>query len=171
MLQLHELKILNSSKTWPHRGNLTTVLKSAPQNYPENALTPQSPWNSFKIVDLCYWWKENLRRAKKIVDALCQSIWSAYGWGPCNWKHTVCVSVVLQERPQKLITSSRCELPTGFSHGVEVSCVPRDWTGDLEFDPCLSGTAAVLELTPTKRNVMLFVFHPLLTTLSIFGVF
>jgi len=53
MLQLHKLKILNSSKTWPHRENLTTVLKSAPQNYPENALKPQSPWNSFKIVNLC----------------------------------------------------------------------------------------------------------------------
>ena len=52
MLQLHKFKILNSSKTWPDRENLTTVLKSAPQNYPENALKPQSPWNSFKIVDL-----------------------------------------------------------------------------------------------------------------------
>ena len=53
MLQLHKFKILNSSKTWPHRENLTTVLKSAPQNYAENGLKPQSPWNSVKIVDLC----------------------------------------------------------------------------------------------------------------------
>jgi len=32
--------------------NLTTVLKSAPQNYPKNALEPQSPRNSFKTVEL-----------------------------------------------------------------------------------------------------------------------
>jgi len=34
VVQLHKFKI--------HRENLTTVLKSAPQNYPKNALKPQS---------------------------------------------------------------------------------------------------------------------------------
>jgi len=59
--------MLNSSKTWPHRANLTTVLISAPQKYPENALKAQFPWNSFKIVDLCY-----LQKKDRIVY---QNIW------------------------------------------------------------------------------------------------
>ena len=52
-LQLHKFKISNSSKTRPLRKYQTTFLKSAPQNYPQNALKPQSPRNSFKIVELC----------------------------------------------------------------------------------------------------------------------
>jgi len=50
--QLRKYKISNSSKTWSHRENLTTVLKSAPQNYPENDLKSQTQQNSFKIVEL-----------------------------------------------------------------------------------------------------------------------
>jgi len=51
-LQFHKSKISNISKTWPHRQNLTTVFKSAPQNHPQNALKSQSLGNSFKIVEL-----------------------------------------------------------------------------------------------------------------------
>jgi len=53
-LQLYNLKIINSPKTWPLIENLTTVLKSTRQNYPENSFKSQSPRNSFKIVELCY---------------------------------------------------------------------------------------------------------------------
>ena len=51
-LQLRKSKISNTSKTRPNKKNLTTVLKSASQNYPQNAVKPESPRNSFKIVEL-----------------------------------------------------------------------------------------------------------------------
>ena len=49
-LQLHKFKISNSSKTRPVRKNQTTFLKSAPQNYPQNALKPQSHEIHLKLL-------------------------------------------------------------------------------------------------------------------------
>ena len=62
-LQLHNFKIINSSKTSPLVENLTTVLKSTPQNYPENSLKSRPPRNPLKNVELCYQTRDLKRQA------------------------------------------------------------------------------------------------------------
>jgi len=142
MLQLHKFKILNSSKTWPHRENLTTVLKSAPLNYPENALKLQSPWNSFKIVDLCnsktlrvqlagYCFKRECSFHAKAKDS-CGVVCLLRKFGPSCW----CRSKNKNSKSCKLRTHSQKKYCVGFS---------KDMVGRKVISSCISSVCQDIE--------------------------